>query len=100
MVFTSVRTDRDGAGYAEAARRMEALAARQPGFLGLETVRGADGTGITVSYWDGPEAIAAWRAHAEHRAVQRLGRERWYAHYAIRVCRVERAAGFTAEGGA
>jgi heme-degrading monooxygenase HmoA len=90
VVFTSVRTDRDPDGYADAARRMLELAARQPGFLGAESVRGADGAGITVSYWDSPEAIAAWRGHAEHRAVQRLGAERWYARYAIRVCRVER----------
>ena len=26
-----------------------------PGFLGVESVRGADGLGITVSYWPSPE---------------------------------------------
>jgi len=93
VVFTSVRTADDPGGYAEAAARMLDLAARQPGFLGAESVRGDDGVGITVSYWDSPEAIAAWRAHPEHRAVQRTGAERWYARYAIRVCRVEREAG-------
>jgi len=90
VVFTSVRTPDDPEGYAEAARRMLDLAATQPGFLGAESVRGEDGVGITVSYWDSPEAIAAWRAHPEHRAAQSEA-GRWYARYAIRVCRVERA---------
>lgn len=98
VVFTSVRTPHDPEEYAEAARRMLDLAAAQPGFLGAESVRGDDGVGITVSYWDSPEAIAAWRAHPEHRAVQRDGAERWYARYAIRVCRVERALAGGGEG--
>jgi heme-degrading monooxygenase HmoA len=72
---------------------MLALAREQPGFLGAESARGMDGLGITVSYWDSPEAIAAWRAHPEHALVQAAGRERWYRHYRVRVCRVEREYG-------
>lgn len=74
VVFTSQRTDGDN-GYAAMAERMEALAAQQPGFLGLESVRGADGLGITVSYWTSLEAIRAWKEQVEHREAQRLGRE-------------------------
>lgn len=91
VVFTSVRAGDDPA-YDAAARRMEALAREQPGFLGVESARGVDGLGITVSYWDSPEAIAAWRAHAEHAAVRARGAAEWYAAYRIRVCRVERVA--------
>ena len=50
VVFTSLRTDGDQ-GYARMAERMMELAAEQPGFLGVESARGADGLGITVSYW-------------------------------------------------
>ena len=57
------------------ADRMLALAAEQPGYLGVESVRGADGVGITVSYWSSLEAIRAWRVHAEHRLAQEKGRE-------------------------
>ena len=91
VVFTSRRTDGDAEAYQEAAERMVTLAAEQPGFLGVESVRGADGSGITVSYWRDPESIAAWRAHAAHALVQRQGREHWYQRYAVRVARVERA---------
>lgn len=89
-VFSSQRTEGDH-GYGEMAKRMLELAAGQPGFLGVEGVRGADGFGITVSYWASEEAIANWKAHVEHLAVQELGKQVWYAHYELRVAKVERA---------
>lgn len=91
VIFTSLRTGGDD-GYAEMADAMVELASRQPGFLGVESAR--DGLGITVSYWDSLEAIAAWKRHAEHLIAQKLGRERWYAAYKTRICRVERDYGF------
>lgn len=57
VIFTSVRTQGDG-GYGEMAERMEELASEQPGFLGIESARGPDGLGITVSYWASRDAIA------------------------------------------
>lgn len=71
--------------------RMAELAAGQPGYLGVESARGSDGFGITVSYWVSLEAIAAWKAHAEHRIAQETGRKLWYEHYELRIARVERA---------
>lgn len=70
---------------------MAALAVRQPGYLGMDTARGADGFGITVSYWRDRDAIRDWKAHAEHRLAQCLGAQAWYDAYAIHVARVERA---------
>jgi heme-degrading monooxygenase HmoA len=89
VVFTSLRTDPDDDGYAKTADRMEQLARDQPGFLGVESARGADGVGITVSYWDSLESIRRWREHAEHKLAQRDGKAKWYASYGLRVCRVE-----------
>jgi heme-degrading monooxygenase HmoA len=90
VVFTSLRTALDEEGYQRMAERMVTLAREQPGFLGVESSRGADGLGITVSYWSDLKSIADWKAHVEHLAAQRLGRQRWYERYALRVCRVER----------
>ena len=73
------------------AERMVVLASRQPGFLGVESTRGADGLGITVSYWSTLEQIAAWKADAEHRLAQSTGRLKWYKHFETRIARVERA---------
>ena len=91
VIFTSRRTRTDVQGYAAAADRMEELAAQQPGYLGIESARDDEGFGITVSYWADEAAASAWRAVAEHREVQRLGRQRWYEHFAIRVATVGRA---------
>jgi len=90
VIFTS-RLSADTDGYDDMAATMEALAAGQTGFLGIESARGPDGLGITVSYWASTEDIARWREHIEHRAAQEEGNRRWYAHYDIRIARVERA---------
>ena len=90
VIFTSQRTAGDD-GYGATADRMVELAAQQPGYLGVESARGDDGLGITVSYWQSLDAIAAWRRHAEHRIARDTGRERWYERYTLRVAKVERA---------
>ncbi len=95
VIFTSRRDARPDDGYAETAARMEDLAREQPGFLGVESARGADGLGITVSYWATEDAVRQWGRHAEHLLAQRFGRERWYTWFALRVCRVERVRSFT-----
>jgi len=94
VIFTSVRTPADPAGYEAMAERMVELASQQPGFLGVESSRGADGLGITVSYWASEASIRQWREHAEHLVAQSKGRSEWYASYELRVARVERAYGF------
>ena len=90
VIFTSRRSEGEH-GYGQMAERMMQLAAQQPGFLGVETVRGADGFGITVSYWESEEAIARWKAHLEHKPAQEAGKRVWYANYRLRVARVDRA---------
>ena len=96
VIFTTRRTDGDD-GYGAMADRMVELAAEQPGHLGVESVRDANGFGITVSYWASEEAIAGWRRHAEHVAAREKGRRDWYAHFELRVAKVERAYGRKAE---
>ncbi len=91
VIFTSLRTEDDD-GYSRMADRMVELAAKQQGFLGVESARDPNGLGITVSYWRDEEAIQAWKAHLEHAVAQRLGKEKWYAAYSLRVAKVERAS--------
>lgn len=93
VIFSSLRSSADAAGYAQMAERMVELAQQQPGYLGVESTRGTDGFGITASYWTSLEAIAHWRAHTEHRVAQETGKDRWYDHYELRIARVEKAYG-------
>jgi heme-degrading monooxygenase HmoA len=93
VIFTSTRTAVDD-GYGAVSDRMVELASRQPGFLGVESVRDASGVGITVSYWSSLEAIAAWKANGEHRLAQASGRKKWYGQFEARIARVERGYRF------
>jgi heme-degrading monooxygenase HmoA len=91
VIFSSQRADADK-DYNATAERMVELAAQQPGYLGIESARGADGFGITVSYWSSLQAIDAWKNQAEHLVAQRRGKETWYREFALRIARVERSS--------
>lgn len=90
VIFTSLRTPGDN-GYAVMSRRMEELAAQQPGFLGVESAR--EGVGITISYWLDDDAARAWKQVAEHLVAQERGRSAWYSDYQVRVATVTRSYG-------
>jgi len=94
VIFSSHRTDADAAGYATTAALMEELAQQQPGFLGVESARDADGFGITVSYWRDEKSIREWKAHVDHQLAQQQGRQLWYERYSVKIAKVERSYGF------
>jgi heme-degrading monooxygenase HmoA len=87
VIFTSRKASDEG--YDETSSRMRELAEQQPGFLGIESARGADGLGITVSYWKDLKSINAWKSEAEHRVAQARGRAEFYSEYKVRVCQVD-----------
>ncbi len=91
VIFIAQRTVHDDEGYARAATAMDALAAQQPGYLGMDSVRGHDGLGITVSYWRADADAKAWRDHPDHAAIRDAGRDRWYTHYSLHVAQVTRS---------
>ncbi len=87
VIFTSIRTEGDD-GYSAMAENMVNLAATQTGFLGIEFVR--SGLGITVSYWASLEDIQVWHHNTEHKFAQKMGYQKWYQAFKVRICRVER----------
>ena len=87
VIFTSELSN-DAADYEEASARMVELSRTQPGFIDITSARGADGSGITVCYWESLDAIDRWRRNTEHEAVQQVGRLRWYERYDVKVCEV------------
>ena len=90
VIFTSTRTQGDH-GYDAMANTMVELAAKQPGFLGIESAR--DEVGITVSYWSDIESIKQWKMNTEHLHAQTLGRKSWYSSFKVRISKVERDYG-------
>ena len=94
VIFTSTLKE-ESAAYQEMAERMETLAKKQPGYIGFESARGS--LGISISYWESLESIAAWKKQIDHQQAQRLGREQWYASYKTRICKVEREYEFPSD---
>lgn len=87
VIFTSIRTNTTE-GYNNMATQMLELAARQKGFLGVESAHNE--LGITVSYWESLAAIRQWKLNTDHQVAQQMGRDKWYSHYKVRICLVER----------
>ena len=90
VIFTSLRTDGDN-GYGATADRMIELAAKQDGFIGIESAR--EELGITVSYWQDIDSIKTWKSNLEHLDAQRQGHEKWYSSFRVRISRVEHEYG-------
>lgn len=92
-VFTSINADVDHAEHTAMYHRLVVRAATYDGYLGIEPARNADGSGVAAVYWRDLESIAAFARDPEHRIAKQKGREIWYSHYMIRICRVEREYG-------
>lgn len=87
VIFSSTMSD-DHDGYSGMADLMIKLAEQQDGFLGVESAR--DEIGITVSYWKDLESIKNWKMQSDHQIAQQKGKSDWYAHYKVRISKVER----------
>ena len=87
VIFSSVRST-DTKGYAEMNARMNALAIKQEGFLGMENAQSE--IGISISYWSDLKSIKDWKNNLDHQNAQTEGQNRWYLHYKVRIAKVER----------
>ncbi|WPP40208.1 antibiotic biosynthesis monooxygenase [Paenibacillus hunanensis] len=95
VIFTSKRTEGDH-GYGKMADTMVDMAEQQPGFLGVESYRNAEGAGVTISYWSDLESIRNWKANPVHQLAQQQGKQQWYDQYSVKICKVERTYSFEA----
>lgn len=86
VIFTSTLANDEG--YSEMAILMEKLAKQQDGFIGIDSAR--EEVGITVSYWRDLNSIKIWKENVAHLQAQKLGKEKWYKSYSVRIARVER----------
>jgi heme-degrading monooxygenase HmoA len=93
VVFTSINADVDHTEHTKMYRRMVEIAASYEGYIGIEPARNPDGSGVAVIYWKDLASIQAFARDPEHRIAKKKGREIWYSHYLIRICKVERDYG-------
>lgn len=88
VIFRAKARDLD-AEYSAMAAHMRQLALTQFGCLDFTAVTEGDQE-VALSYWPDEASIRAWKQHTDHLMAQRLGRERWYASYAVEVAEVTR----------
>lgn len=91
VIFTSTRTLEHDEEYSQWAARMSALVETQPGFISQVSVRNPESRlGITVSYFKDEASVKKWKAVNEHLEAQRLGKQKFYSEYSVKVATVYR----------
>ncbi|HVJ24719.1 MAG TPA: antibiotic biosynthesis monooxygenase [Burkholderiales bacterium] len=87
IVFRSrLRNGIDEQELGKIGSRMYEIASAMPGFISYKDFAAQDGETVTIVEFESPEALAAWREHPEHKAVQQRGRKEFFAQYHIQVC--------------
>ena len=83
--------------YVALVERMTELARTMPGYISHKGFFADDGERVTIVEFEHEEGMTAWRSHPEHRAAQKLGREKYYLEYSLQVCTLDRESKFTAQ---
>ncbi len=81
--------------YVALADRMNEIARTMPGYISHKGFFAEDGERVTIVEFEHEEGMRAWRMHTEHRAAQKLARDRFYEEYSVQVCAVTREARFS-----
>jgi len=92
VIFANQLSDRPE-GYREMLSELEALAITMPGYIGRETARDDTGFGMAISYWEDEAALKNWKQQADHLAGQKIGKDRWYSHYVLRIAKLDMNSG-------
>ena len=80
--------------YVALVERMRDIAITIPGYISHKGFWAEDGERVTIVEFEHEEGQRAWRTHPEHVKAQRLGRERYYAAYDIKVGTVAHHSNF------
>jgi heme-degrading monooxygenase HmoA len=92
VIFEVEPTPEGKPRYLEIAGQLRSELEAIDGFLSIERFQSLNDEGrmLSLSYWRDAEAIAVWRANAEHRLAQAEGRRELFAGYRIRIAEVVR----------
>jgi heme-degrading monooxygenase HmoA len=82
--------------YVALVNRMAEIAATMPGYVSHKGFFADDGERVTIVEFEHEEGMHAWRTNPEHRAAQKLAREKYYTEYHVQVCTLARESRFKA----
>ena len=95
VIFEVTPSPGNREAYLAAAARMRPLAEKIDGFVSVERFESLTQPGklLSLSVWRDESALEEWRKLPGHRDMQKLGRERYFADYRLRVAEVVRDYG-------
>jgi heme-degrading monooxygenase HmoA len=84
--------------YYDIAVSLRAEVEKIDGFISIERFASVTNEGkyVSISYWRDAQAIADWKAHADHAAAQDKGKSELFSKYHIYVAEVTRDYGMSA----
>ena len=82
--------------YVALANRMRELAKTMPGYVSHKDFFSDDGERVAIVEFASEEGQRAWQTNPEHRAAQKLAREKYYLDYHIQVCTLDRESKWAA----
>jgi heme-degrading monooxygenase HmoA len=97
VIFSNQLREQGDVFYTQLSTNLRELAKKQDGYIGLESYRNSDGSGVTISYWKTQEDVLNWKKNSEHLVAQHYGREKAYEHYRVQVCEVLRSYGYDSD---
>jgi heme-degrading monooxygenase HmoA len=83
--------------YVAMANRMNEIARTIPGYVSHKDFFSDDGERVAIVEFAHEKGQRAWQTNPEHRAAQKLAREKYYTDYHIQVCTLDRESKFTAD---
>ena len=89
IIFTTIRTEGDN-GYNAMNEKTFDLVEKQSGYIGAESYHNEEGKHVTLVKFKTQEDIKNWKENTVHKEAQKLGRDKWYNYYNVKVCKVER----------
>jgi heme-degrading monooxygenase HmoA len=89
LFFEVIPRDGHASRYFDLAAVLKPELDRNGGVLFIDRYASLDRPDVLLSHqwWDSEEALLRWREHAQHRAIQRAGREQHFSDYRIRIGR-------------
>ena len=99
IIFESWPLPNRQEAYLEAAARLKPLVEAQDGFISIERFESVTDPGkfVSISYWRDEEAVRQWRNVEQHRRVQEAGRKSIFSDYRLKVAKVIRDYGKSAD---
>ena len=79
------------------ADEMMEIAQSMPGFVSYRVYTSEDGERVSLIEFETAEQLRAWRVEPRHREAQRIGCERFYEEYTLRVAESMRESHFRHE---